>query len=76
MCALCMQFPWRTEEGARSPGAGLRGSCESPDLGAGNGTWCPLERAAMALNYSDTGPLPCGFEESVTHNHTRHHPGV
>lgn len=31
----CMRRP---EEGVRSPGAGLTGGCESPDVEAGNGT--------------------------------------
>lgn len=50
------RFPWSTEEGARSPGAGLWRS-ESWKL-----TLVSSGRAAMALNHSDISPLPCGFE--------------
>ena len=30
------RYPERPEEGIRSPGAGITGSCEPPDVGAGN----------------------------------------
>ena len=31
-----MQYPRRSKEGIRSPGAGLPDNCELPDVGAGN----------------------------------------
>lgn len=31
--------PWRPEEGIRSPVTGVTGSCESPEVGAGNCIW-------------------------------------
>ena len=44
MCVMCLceymllmyGCLWRLKEDIRSPGAGVRGGCESPDVGVGN----------------------------------------
>lgn len=44
VCALEYRYPWRTEEGIRSLGAGVSWGFESPDVGTGNRTGGPLQK--------------------------------
>lgn len=39
ICAHVRRFLWKPEEGVECHGAGIIGSCEPPDIGAGNQTW-------------------------------------
>lgn len=50
---MLTMYTWlskRPEEGIKSPNARVIGSCESPNVGAGNQT-CAFSKAASAPNY-------------------------
>lgn len=32
LCALCMRYPWKPEEGIRFPGTGVTDDCELPAM--------------------------------------------
>ena len=55
VCSHVCTWPWRSAESAGSPGAGVTGSCELPDVGAGNQTWS-FVRATRALNPPHNSP--------------------
>jgi hypothetical protein len=45
---MSVQGYWRLEKGFRSPGTGVTGNCELPDVGAGNQTH--IARAVSAIS--------------------------
>lgn len=65
MCGCEYRCQWRAEEAVGSPGAGVSGGYEPPDLAAGNWTLGPLQEQCMTLTTEASLQPPVTLDHKI-----------